>query len=221
MSNTQIDFLNAANQLSSEFAGKLKKFEAELHQKHLNISRKKTPAKEIRKDPMGFDYVSVSWMTDRLNEYYPIWSWKEGTGFKIYDDWVIVDGVLTIIDNGIPREFYSVGAARVQYKKGMPRTPENIIDMDNTVAAALAAAFKRAINRLGNIADDVYRRVMNSPATAESIEKIRSLMQQLDPEKQQLVENYLLEKKDGLLESEAQRLIERIAKLMEEQHANH
>ena len=42
------------------------------------------------------------------------------------------------------------------FKKDMPHTAENVVDIDNNVKSANTKAFKKAINELTGIGDDVY-----------------------------------------------------------------
>jgi len=128
-------------------------------------------------------------------------------------EWVVTDGELEIVDNGIKRRFYSPGATRIQFKKGRPHTPENIIDMDNNIAAANSNAFKRAVNRLCNIADDVYRKQIDPLVTYEVLQEINKRMDLLSPENQISLKNYLNDRGEDLLESEAKKLLERIEQL--------
>lgn len=126
---------------------------------HEQISKNKTPKSEIKQRPDGLDYVDEGYLRRELNKHFPIWSWTEGSVQFIGAEWAIVSGELIINDNGIIRKFYSVGAARIQFKKNMPHTPENVVDIDKNVASANTNAFKRAVNRLCNIADDVYKKL--------------------------------------------------------------
>jgi muramoyltetrapeptide carboxypeptidase LdcA involved in peptidoglycan recycling len=89
--------------------------------------------------------------------------------------------VLEIIDEGVPRKFFSPGAARVQFKRGSPHTPENVVDIDKNVASANTNAFKRAINRLTNFGDDIYRKqVEDLELTDGNIEVLNNLIGRLD-----------------------------------------
>jgi len=119
-----------------------------------------TPSSQVKKK-QDFDYVEESWMRHQLNEHFPNWSWLPSGNNPVQflgSEWVIVSGSLVINDNGVQRNFFSPGSARVMFKRDMPHTAENVIDIDNNVAAANTNAFKRAVNRLCNIADDVYRK---------------------------------------------------------------
>ena len=85
--------------------------------------------------------------------------------------------------------------------------------MDNNIAAANSNAFKRAVNRLCNIADDIYRKQIDPLATYETLQEINKRMDLLSPEDQISCKNFLNEKDEDLLESEAQKLLERIQQL--------
>lgn len=120
-----------------------------------------TPPSQIKKKPDGKDYVEEAWMRHMLNKHFPSWSWVHAGDNPVQflgGEWVHVSGTLIITDNGVQRHFFSPGAARVQFGKNKPHTPENVINIDYNVASANANAFKRAVNRLINIADDVYRK---------------------------------------------------------------
>ena len=98
-----------------------------------------------------------------LDQLYPVWSWVSTGNNPIQilgSEYVVATGELVIYDEGITRRFHSTGAARIQYKRGTPHTIENMIDLDKNVASANTFAFKRAINRLTHISDDVYRKVV-------------------------------------------------------------
>lgn len=119
-----------------------------------------TPPSQVKRK-QDFDYVEERWMKHQLNEHFPNWSWTPSGNNPVQflgSEWVIVSGSLVINDNGVPRTFFSPGSARVMFKRDQPHTAENVIDIDNNVAAANTNAFKRAVNRLCNIADDVYRK---------------------------------------------------------------
>ena len=159
------------------------KAKSEIRQKHKEISNKKTPSSFIKtKD--GFEYVKEGYLRHRLNDAYPIWSWSPAGDKPVEllgSEWVIVSGKLVIEDNGIAREFFSPGAARIQFKRGKEHIPENVIDIDKNVASANTNAFKRAINRLTNIADDIYKKqIEDSFLENGEIEMVESVMEELD-----------------------------------------
>lgn len=153
------------------FLDRIKQIKADMHNFYMSISQEPTPqyngsgGQVIKKRPDGLDYLEEAYMRTRLDFYFPGWSW-EGTftqfvgGIEI----VAIGGHLCIIDEHLlafsivppVRKFYSVGAARIQFKKDAPHTVENIIDVDKNIAAANSHAFKRGVNRLCRIGDDVY-----------------------------------------------------------------
>ena len=164
----------AADRLSSVDVSKVQ-------EKRKKISNTRTPKPHIEKKADGYDYVDEAYMRDRLNKYYPIWSWKIDDTEFLGAEWCIVRGTLTIIDNGIPRYFSSVGAARVQFKRNTEHLAENVVDIDKNVASANTNAFKRSINRLCNIADDVYRKVVKDVSLSKSqIDGINAMLDGLD-----------------------------------------
>jgi hypothetical protein len=200
---------------SQEFLDKVKRFEKILTDKHINISNKATPKGKIKKDGQGFDYVTEGYLREQLNKEFPMWSWEptDNPVQFIGAEWVVVSGFLKVLDNGIERKFFSPGAARIQFKKSQPHTPENVIDVDNNLGAANSNALKRAINRLCNIADDVYRKVIDPYATQETLKKIEKMMGLVQPEVSISVRNYINEKNGELTEQEALRVVERLEQL--------
>jgi hypothetical protein len=140
--------------------------------KRENISNQETPPKLIKKRPDGFDYVEENYMRAMLDKLYPDWSWLPAPSNSVQflgSEWIIVSGVLEITEeeSGRKRRFFSPGAARVQFKSGREHTAENVIDIDNNVGSANTFAFKRAINRLTHIADDVYRKQIKTDFLAK------------------------------------------------------
>jgi len=156
---------------SLELIAKVEEFKKEWYQYYKKISKQKTPVYDgagkqvIKRRPDGKDYIDDAWMSDRLNKYFPGWSWEAAAPLHFLgSEWVVAQGHLIIIDerllafgiNPPLRRFYGTDALRVQYKKDMPHTPENIIDVGDNCQSAVTGAKKRAINRLTGIGDDIY-----------------------------------------------------------------
>ena len=155
-----------------------------------SISGTKTPGCFIETRPDGMDYVEEAYMREKLNEHYPVWSWKIDNSEFLGSEWAIVRGTLSVVDNGIPRTFSSIGAARVQFKRGQEHTAENVVDVDKNVASANTNAFKRAINRLCNICDDVYRKqVKDVSLSSDQIKAIKDMLDGLDDDIVQKIES--------------------------------
>ena len=115
-----------------------------IKQKREFISSKPTPKPFIERKGDGFDYVNEAYMRKQLNEHYPIWSWKLDNSEFLGAEWVIVRGTLSVVDAGVPRTFSSMGAARVQFKRGSAHVAENVVDVDKNVASDNTNAFQRA-----------------------------------------------------------------------------
>lgn len=161
-----------------------------------SISNEKTPEvdgsglKIIDKKPDGMggslDYIIEAYMRDRLNYYFPGWSWEQGQIQLLGSEWVIVSAHLTILDehlltygkNPPERRFFGTGAARIQFKKNQPHTAENVIDIDKNVKSANSSALKVAINRLCGIGDDVYRKRIDEDGMGSAEEYDNRLMQE-------------------------------------------
>ena len=125
--------------------------EAEVISKHDRISMLDTPAYYV-KQQQGFDYVDEGYMRHLLNQHCPVWKWEIIKYDFIGDQAISVHGRLTIIDNGIERHFDSVDAHRIASNE------KGYVDIGNDLKSANTDCFKVAVNRLCNIADDVYRK---------------------------------------------------------------
>jgi len=137
-----------------------------------------TPNVKIKVRPDGLNYVDEAYMRRQLDVHFPEWSWLPAGDNPVQflgSEWVVVSGNLVINDHGVQRNFFSPGSVRIQYKRNQPHTADNIIDVDKNVASANTAAFKRAINRLTHICDDVYDK-QDVDLTDEQIQKVLDLM---------------------------------------------
>ena len=133
--------------------GSLVEVEDILQSKHDFVSNIPTP-KVFVKDKGGFDYVDEAYMRNQLNSHYPIWKWEIIKYEFIGDKVISLHGRLTIMDHGIERHFDSVAAHRIATNQ------KGYVDLGNDLKAANSDCFKVAVNRLCNIADDVYRKVI-------------------------------------------------------------
>ena len=124
-----------------------------LIRKHQHVSEEPTPS-DVVKSRNGFDYVDEGYMRWRLNQHYPIWSWEVVKYETLGDKAIVVHGRLKIMDEGVPRSFDSVAAHRI----AVARSGGGYVDLGNDLKAANSDAFKVAVNRLCNVADDVYRK---------------------------------------------------------------
>ena len=131
--------------------GVLIETEQNLQDKHDFVSNIPTP-KVFVKDKGGFDYVDEAYMRHLLNNHYPIWKWDIIKYEFVGDKVIVIHGRLTIIDNGVERHFDSVAAHRIASNQ------KGYVDLGNDLKGANSDAFKVAVNRLCNIADDVYRK---------------------------------------------------------------
>ena len=124
-----------------------------LIRKHQHVSEEPTP-QDVVKSKNGFDYVDEGYMRWRLNQHYPIWSWEVIKYETLGDKAIVVHGRLKVMDEGVPRSFDSVAAHRI----AVARSGGGYVDLGNDLKAANSDAFKVAVNRLCNVADDVYRK---------------------------------------------------------------
>ena len=154
--------------------GSLIETEDVLQSKHNNVSKISTP-KAFVKDKGGFDYVDEAYMRNQLNSHYPIWNWDIIKYEFIGDKVISLHGRLTIIDHGVERHFDSVAAHRIATNQ------KGYVDLGNDLKAAKSDCFKVAVNRLCNIADDVYRKTIPDLTLSEKQrDSINKLLDGLD-----------------------------------------
>tara|TARA_R110001599_G_scaffold74158_3_gene204667 strand:+ start:2989 stop:3639 length:651 start_codon:yes stop_codon:yes gene_type:complete len=158
--------------------------ESSLISKHQNVSEEPTP-QDVVKSRNGFDYVDEGYMRWRLNQHYPIWSWEVIKYETLGDKAIVVHGRLKIMDEGIPRSFDSVAAHRI----AQARSGAGYVDLGNDLKAANSDAFKVAVNRLCNVADDVYRKqYIDKTLSQNQYDALLLVMSQLDVQEAEKVE---------------------------------
>jgi len=169
---------------SQEFLDRIKQFKTDMHKFYTEIGAEETPKYDgagreiIKKRPDGYDYIIEGYMRKKLDQYFPGWSWEEGT-IQFLGEWIVTSAHLVIIDehllafniNPPVRRFFGTGADRIQFKREMAHTAEYVVDIDKNVATSNSKALKRAINRLTNIGDDVYGKRIEEEG-AGSLEEI-------------------------------------------------
>ena len=153
--------------------GSLIETEDILQSKHNNVSSISTP-KAFVKDKGGFDYVDEAYMRHQLNTHYPIWKWEIVKYEFVGDKAIVVHGRLTIVDHGVERHFDSVAAHRIASNQ------KGYVDIGNDLKAANSDCFKVAVNRLCNVADDVYRKqIPNLELDAVQMEHVVELSKEI------------------------------------------
>jgi len=161
--------------------------ETSLIYKHQQVSEAPTP-QDVVKTKNGFEYVDEGYMRWRLNQHYPIWSWEIVKYETLGDKAIVVHGRLKIIDEGVPRSFDSVAAHRI----AQARSGSGYVDLGNDLKAANSDAFKVAVNRLCNVADDIYRKqYIDKTLSQNQYDKLLLTMSQLDVQTAEKVESAL------------------------------
>mgnify|MGYP003150104019 CR=1 FL=1 len=125
----------------------------DIFDRHKKLSDTITP-KVYVKQKQGFDYVDEAYMRNLLNQVFPGWSWEIVKYEFMGDKAISVHGSLKIIEAGIPRTYDAIAAHRIAVSK----SNGNYVDLGNDLKSANSDCFKVAVNRLCNIADDVYRK---------------------------------------------------------------
>ena len=161
-----------------------------IYDKHQYVSEMRTPVDQI-KSRSGFDYVDEGYMRWCLNKHYPIWSWEIIKYETLGDKAILVHGRLKVMDEGVPRSFDSVAAHRI----AVSRSGSGYVDLGNDLKAANSDAFKVAVNRLCNVADDVYRKqFIDKTLDQEQVDMLMTALSQLEISEAKKVDNAF---KDG------------------------
>ena len=161
------------NGVIKELSHSLIELETDVVSKHSDISNIDTP-KHYIKQQQGFDYVDEGYMRHLLNMHYPIWKWEIINHEFIGDKAISVHGRLTIVDNGVERHFDSIDAHRIASNQ------KGYVDIGNDLKSANSDCFKVAVNRLCNIADDVYRkRIEDISLEPKQLKKIEGKLNKL------------------------------------------
>ena len=151
--------------------------EAEVMSKHERVSMLDTP-KVYVKQQQGFDYVDEGYMRHLLNKHYPVWKWEIMNYEFIGDNAILVHGKLTIMDNGVERYFDSIDAHRISSNE------KGYVDIGNDLKSANTDSFKVAVNRLCNIADDVYRkRIEDISLNEDQLKEIETKLKKIKDNK--------------------------------------
>ena len=162
-----------------------------IYDKHQYVSEMRTPTDQI-KSRSGFDYVDEGYMRWCLNKHYPVWSWEIIKYETLGDKAIVVHGRLRIMDEGVPRSFDSVAAHRI----AVSRSGSGYVDLGNDLKAANSDAFKVAVNRLCNVADDVYRKqYIDNALSQEQYDILLMTMSQLDVDEAEKIERALIDGK--------------------------
>lgn len=143
-----------------------------IRDKHRSVSSQATPGSQV-KVRQKFEYVNEAYMRNQLNKHFPAWTWEIKQVELLGDQWVYVIGRLTVIDESVPRYYDAVAGHRIQRN----RSTGELVDISNDMKAANSDCFKVAVNRLCNVADDVYRKM--AELTEEQEKEISSLLAQV------------------------------------------
>ena len=136
--------------------------------KHNELSKAVTPSAYIE-SKQGFDYVDEAYMRHLLNKNFPIWSWEIKSYELLGDNVIVVNGRLTIEESGVIRYFDALASHRIAKN----RQSGEYVDIGNDMKSANTDCFKVAVNRLCNIADDVYRKqIKDYTLSSQDISKL-------------------------------------------------
>ena len=136
--------------------------------KHNELSKAVTPNAYIE-NKQGFDYVDEAYMRHLLNKNFPIWSWEIKSYELLGDNVIVVNGRLTIEESGVIRYFDALASHRIAKN----RQSGEYVDIGNDMKSANTDCFKVAVNRLCNIADDVYRKqIKDYTLSSQDISKL-------------------------------------------------
>ena len=162
----------------------IKQVEDNIRKKHKKVSSKETNKSHV-KQKAGMDYVDFPYMRNEVDENYPLWSL---VNLKFYPEfintgWVMVQGELQWMEEGVVRRGCHAAAHRIQFKQGASRTPENIVDLGNDVKSAVTDLLKKCFNTYLSISDDIYKNITIEAATEEQILYLKKIISFVDEPK--------------------------------------
>jgi hypothetical protein len=187
--------------MSPEFRAQIDGFRQDWYARAKDISETRTPQVDgggrlIILKKGQYDAVSIAYMKDRLNYYFPGWSWESPpSALQVLGiEWVTTSGVLCIIDpfliqwGVIPpiRRYYSTDAKRITHRATPrkekdkvtgklvdiipPHSADTIVDLSNDVKIVNTNCLKKAIQMLTGIGDDVYKYTIEEDGMGSHLE---------------------------------------------------
>lgn len=135
----------------------------------------KTPPEKVKKRPDGYDYVKASYMDFQAKSSMPLYEYSL-LHVSTLEGWIQI--IVSLKDRITGNVELGAGGERIQVKAGT-ETPtfRDIIDMGNSLKAALTEAIKNAQSRFG-FAADVYQRRESVP-TDEERQRYESLYEEI------------------------------------------
>lgn len=185
---------------------------------HVKQARKvKTPKDQIKvQEGTGYPYPAAAYMIDQMDNFHPLRK-EEGT-VSIDDRTRCIIAVVTVTDLVTGESRVGTDAHRITFKKGLPPSPESLVDMGNDAKSALSEAIRNAYSRFG-ISADVYKKVMSEPITDEQRTKLVQLFDSI-PEVSQMWKIEQTLKFNKLHKEEANSFLEQLKVKIDERKAN-
>lgn len=152
-----------------------------IDESHRVVSAIVTPKEQIFTN-QGFDYVQLGYMKKIADKYYSGWSFKIIKYEFVGQEAVCVHGRLKWCDLGVWREGDMLDSHDLMKK----RDTGKIINIGNTLKAAVTDCMKKTLNTYLNIADDVYKK-SGEFVSEKQKEDMIALSRQLDKKTQTLV----------------------------------
>lgn len=143
----------------------------DIKDKHKRVSSISTPKKFVMKK-QGMDYTGLGYMKYIADKEYTGWSWEILKTEAIGTEAWLVHGRLKYYDCGIWRTGDMVAAHRIQTKRG---SDGSYVDIGNDIKAANTDCMKKAFNVYLNVADDVYKNLIETDLSDKEKEVITKM----------------------------------------------
>ena len=115
-----------------------------------------------------YPFPEFAWMLSLMNKYHRFRK-EEGEFERVLEARVIVAKV-TVTDILTGEVRTGVDAHRITFKKGMPASIENVVDIGNDYKSAMTEALRKAYSGF-EVCADMYKRKLSEPPTDEQIAK--------------------------------------------------
>lgn len=183
--------------IEKEKQGKLTLQKGWLSDNQLLKMMQRTPSSHTYRRPgkggQDFDYVTGVYIKKILNWVFA-WNWDFVIETEsIYGLQIVVRGKLIVRDPSTKKQIIKTqyGRAEIKFKRGVPQTPENYLDIGNDFKAAATDCLKKCASELG-IASDIYGKnefreiseektpeTTEELATKKELDEIASLIEQM------------------------------------------
>lgn len=154
-----------------------------IREKQAQIKAEKIPEQYKKEmDGTGYEYLPFNAAIAIRDERFPIHrdEWYGQGIIMLGSEWIIAMVTSHVNVNGVWQSAPGVEAKRVTFKKDMPHTIENVIDIGNDVKSALSGALVKAWANNG-VFPDIYNQILRPVPTDAQNERFKKLLELCSP----------------------------------------